>query len=50
MIDPILEYKYVLLLGAGTLNGFKKVRDCVYNFRCPICGDSAHKSSKKRGY
>ena len=49
MIDPILEYKFVQLVGEH-LEGFKKVRENVYNFRCPICGDSIHKSSKKRGY
>ena len=49
MFDPILEYRYVNLAGAS-LDGFKKIRDNVYNFRCPICGDSFHKNSKKRGY
>lgn len=48
MNDPLLEYKFVQIIG-DTLQGFKKVRENVYNFRCPICGDS-HKSSKKRGY
>ena len=49
MIDPILEYRYVNLAGAS-LEGFKKLRENVYNFRCPICGDSVQKNSKKRGY
>lgn len=49
MIDPILEYRYVNLAGE-TLDGFKKLRENVYNFRCPICGDSLQKNSKKRGY
>ena len=49
MIDPILEYRYVNLIGAS-LEGFKKLRENVYNFRCPICGDSHQKNSKKRGY
>ena len=49
MIDPILEYRYVHLAGAS-LDGFKKLRENIYNFRCPICGDSHQKNSKKRGY
>ena len=49
MVDPILEYRYVNLAGAS-LDGFKKLRENVYNFRCPICGDSVQKNSKKRGY
>lgn len=49
MVDPILEYRYVNLIGE-TLEGFKKLRENIYNFRCPICGDSHHKNSKKRGY
>lgn len=49
MVDPILEYRYVQLAGER-LEGFKKLRENVYNFRCPICGDSVQKNSKKRGY
>lgn len=49
MIDPTLQYKYISLLGEH-LDGFKSLRSGIYNFRCPICGDSEKNSSKKRGY
>lgn len=49
MIDPILQYKYVALIG-DKLDGFKRLRNGIYNFRCPICGDSEKKTVKKRGY
>lgn len=49
MFDPIIQYKYVNLLG-NSLEGFKEIRQNLYNFRCPICGDSEHKATKKRGY
>lgn len=49
MIDPSLQLKYISLLGE-TLEGFKKLRNSVYNFRCPICGDSKENSHKRRGY
>ena len=48
MIDPFLQYKYVNLIG-DQLSGFKKIRENLYNFKCPICGDSI-KGNKKRGY
>jgi len=32
------------------LGKFKKVRDNLFNFRCPYCGDSQKSHSKARGY
>lgn len=32
------------------LSHFKRVKQGVYNFRCPICGDSKKSQSKARGY
>jgi transcription elongation factor Elf1 len=32
------------------LQMFKKVRDYLWNFRCPFCGDSDSKKTKARGY
>ena len=32
------------------LDGFKQVRTNLYNFKCPLCGDSKKKRNKKRGY
>ena len=43
-----IDSKYISLL-CGRLEGMKKVGD-NYNFRCPMCGDSAKNKSKKRGW
>jgi hypothetical protein len=43
------ESKYLLLL-SQQLEGFKQVRENVYNFRCPFCGDSKKTKFKSRGY
>lgn len=32
------------------LDKFKRVKDNLYNFRCPLCGDSQKNKSKARGY
>ena len=32
------------------LDKFKRVRDNLFNFRCPYCGDSQKSQSKARGY
>jgi hypothetical protein len=32
------------------LDKFKKVKDGLYNFRCPYCGDSSKHKNKARGY
>ena len=45
MIDKF----YVNLISAR-LDRFKQVRDGVYNFRCPYCGDSQKHKNKSRGY
>ena len=32
------------------LRNFKKKKDYLYNFSCPVCGDSKKKRTKARGY
>jgi len=32
------------------LRNFKKKKDYLYNFSCPVCGDSSKKKTKARGY
>lgn len=44
-----LQYKYVSLLGAH-LDRFVQKEASLWNFRCPLCGDSASNKSKARGY
>lgn len=44
-----IDNKYIHLLGVH-LNLFKKTRDDLWNFRCPICGDSSKDRTKARGY
>jgi transcription elongation factor Elf1 len=41
--------KYVNIVGAR-LERFQEVRDSLYRFRCPFCGDSKKKESKARGH
>jgi hypothetical protein len=48
-IDSSLELKYVYLLSTSLI-GFKETGKNVFNCRCPFCGDSKRKKSKKRGY
>ena len=45
----ITDTKYLSLL-SPRLDRFKKVRDYLWNFRCPQCGDSQKSKSKARGY
>ena len=45
----ITDTKYLSLL-SPRLERFKKVRDYLWNFRCPQCGDSQKSKSKARGY
>ena len=45
----IIDTKYLSLL-SPRLDRFKKVRDYLWNFRCPQCGDSQKSKSKARGY
>ena len=44
-----IDQKYINLL-SGQLERFTRKRDDLYNFRCPICGDSQKKKHKARGY
>ena len=44
-----IDAKYIDLL-AFKLEKFKKVKNSLYNFRCPLCGDSQKNKSKARGY
>lgn len=44
-----LEQKYVMLL-SPQLRNFRKKSNRVYNFSCPICGDSETNKRKARGY
>ena len=45
----LIDSKYVNLI-SGRLQKFKKVKIGLYNFRCPICGDSQKNKNKTRGY
>lgn len=44
-----VDAKYVNLLSTR-LEKFKRVKPTLYNFRCPICGDSKKNKNKTRGY
>jgi len=44
-----VDSKFVGLL-SPRLQRFKRVKADLYNFRCPICGDSKKNKSKTRGY
>ena len=44
-----IDSKFINLLSAK-LQKFKRVKSNLYNFRCPICGDSHKNKSKTRGY
>ena len=43
------EIKYLNLLSVR-LEKFKQTKDYLWNFRCPICGDSQRNKNKKRGF
>jgi transcription elongation factor Elf1 len=45
----LVDSKYIGLV-SSRLQKFKKVKTDLYNFRCPICGDSQKNKSKTRGY
>ncbi len=45
----LVDSKYIGLV-SSCLQKFKKVKTDLYNFRCPICGDSQKNKSKTRGY
>ena len=44
-----IDVKYINLI-SSRLPKFKKVKPHLYNFRCPICGDSQKHKNKARGY
>jgi len=48
-MSAILDRQYVHDI-AFRLDKFKRKSNCLYNFRCPICGDSKKHKNKARGY
>jgi len=44
-----IDSKFIGLI-SSRLEKFKRVKNNLYNFRCPICGDSKRNKSKTRGY
>ena len=45
----LVDSKYIGLVSSRLLK-FKRVKADLYNFRCPICGDSQKHRNKARGY
>ena len=45
----LIDSKYIGLV-SSRLQKFKRVKTDLYNFRCPICGDSQKNKNKCRGY
>ena len=45
----LVDSKFIGLI-SPRLEKFKQVKPNLYNFRCPICGDSKKNKSKTRGY
>ena len=45
----LIDSKYIGLI-SSRLQKFKRVKTYLYNFRCPICGDSQKNKNKARGY
>ena len=45
----IIDSKYIGLV-SSRLQKFKRVKPNLFNFRCPICGDSQKHQNKARGY
>ena len=45
----LVDSKFIGLV-SSRLQKFKKIKSNLYNFRCPICGDSQKNKSKTRGY
>jgi len=44
-----VDVRFINLISTR-LHKFKRVKPDLYNFRCPICGDSEKSKSKARGY
>ncbi len=45
----LIDSKYIGIV-SSRLQKFKKVKNNLYTFRCPICGDSQKNKNKTRGY
>ena len=45
----LVDSKYIVVVSSRLLK-FKRVKSDLYNFRCPICGDSQKHRNKARGY
>ena len=45
----LIDSKYIGII-SSRLQKFKKVKNNLYTFRCPICGDSQKNKNKTRGY
>ena len=45
----LVDSKYIGLV-SSRLPKFKKIKANLYNFRCPVCGDSQKHKNKARGY
>ncbi len=45
----LIDSKYIGLV-SSRLQKFKRVKADLYNFRCPLCGDSQKNKNKTRGY
>ena len=45
----LIDSKYIGLV-SSRLQKFKRIKADLYNFRCPICGDSQKNKNKTRGY
>ena len=45
----LIDSKYIGLV-SSRLQKFKRVKSDLYNFRCPLCGDSQKHKNKARGY
>ncbi len=48
-MSSYIDLKYIMMV-SPRLDKFKRVRDNLFNFRCPYCGDSQKSQSKARGY
>jgi len=44
-----IDLKYIMMI-SHRFDRFKRKDDYLFNFRCPICGDSSSKKNKARGY
>lgn len=48
-MSVFIDRKFLLLV-SPKLDRFARKKDDLYNFRCPICGDSQKNKTKSRGY